>query len=64
MATAVTTDLQALNYIFNAPEFEKPYSQRKFLGEFAGKGWPNFLSTCGVRFTVVLGLLFVEGTSI
>jgi len=48
MAMIVTTDLQALNYILNAPEFDKPYADRQFLGEFAGKGWPNFLSTCSV----------------
>jgi hypothetical protein len=38
----ITTDLQALNYILNAPEFEKPYTERQFLGQFTGKGWPNF----------------------
>jgi hypothetical protein len=50
MAVIVTTDLQALNYILNAPEFDKPYADRQFLGEFAGKGWPGFLtsSACSV----------------
>ena len=40
-AIIVTTDLQALNHIFTAPEFEKTYADRQSLGEFTGKGWPN-----------------------
>ena len=42
-AVIVITDLQALNYILNVPEFDKPRENRQALGEFAGKGWPNFL---------------------
>ncbi|KAF8497510.1 cytochrome P450 [Russula emetica] len=37
-AVIITTDLQALNYILNAPEFDKPYSDRQFLGQLTGKG--------------------------
>jgi len=48
MAMIVTTDLQALNYILNAPEFDKPNADRQSLKEFAGKGWPNLLNTCSV----------------
>jgi hypothetical protein len=47
MATILTTDLQALNYVLNAPEFEKSHADRRALKHF-----------------VVLGLLYVEGTSI
>ncbi|KAN0109578.1 cytochrome P450 [Russula decolorans] len=36
--TIITTDLQAVNYIFNAPEFDKPFAEREFLGQFTGKG--------------------------
>jgi len=48
MVRIVTTDLQALNYILNAPEFDKPNINRQFLKEFAGKGWLNLLNTCSV----------------
>jgi hypothetical protein len=44
----VTTDLQALNYILNAPEFDKANADRRSLGELTGKGWPNFLGNCSV----------------
>jgi cytochrome P450 len=37
-AVIVITDLQALNYILNSPEFEKTQGDRKGLGEFLGKG--------------------------
>ncbi len=32
-------DPQALNYILNAPEFEKTDDARFFLGDVLGKGW-------------------------
>ncbi|KAH9968095.1 cytochrome P450 [Russula dissimulans] len=38
MTRVVTTDLQALNYILNAPEFEKSEDVRWFLGHAVGKG--------------------------
>ena len=44
----MTTDLQALNYILTAPEFDKTYAERQFLGQFTGKGWSNFPSNCSV----------------
>jgi hypothetical protein len=47
-AIIVTTDLQALNYILNAPEFDKTSADRRAFGEFAGKGWFNFLGNCSV----------------
>ncbi|KAI0299412.1 cytochrome P450 [Multifurca ochricompacta] len=34
----ITTDLQSLNYILNAPEFEKTDDARLFLGDVLGKG--------------------------
>ena len=48
MTTIITTDLQALNHILTTPEFEKTYADRLLLGEFTGKGWPNFRGNCGV----------------
>jgi len=42
----VTTDLQAVNHLLNAPEFEKTPTDRQFLRLFTGKGWPTFLGTC------------------
>ena len=39
----IITDLQALNYIFNAPEFEKPLFDRQELEAIIGKGLPKFL---------------------
>jgi hypothetical protein len=44
----VITDLQALNYILSAPEFEKTPEDREALGEFVGKGWPNFFGICNI----------------
>jgi hypothetical protein len=46
-AIIVTTDLQALKHIFNAPEFDKTEADRQSLGQFTGRGLPNFLSNCG-----------------
>ena len=37
-------DPQALNYILNSPEFEKPESARLFLGDMMGKGQPQLHS--------------------
>ncbi|KAN0121108.1 cytochrome P450 [Russula decolorans] len=37
-AIIAITDLQALNYILNAPEFDKTHEDRQFLGRFTGKG--------------------------
>ena len=37
-AIIAITDLQALNHILNSPEFDKTHEDRKFLGEFTGKG--------------------------
>ncbi|KAI0273883.1 cytochrome P450 [Russula aff. rugulosa BPL654] len=37
-AIIAITDLQALNHILNSPEFDKTPEDRKFLGEFTGKG--------------------------
>jgi hypothetical protein len=42
----LTTDLQALNYVLNAPEFEKSHADRVVLGELVGKGWFKFLVIC------------------
>jgi hypothetical protein len=47
-AKIIVTDLQALNHILNAPEFDKPYTERQFLRQFTGKGWPNFLGNRSV----------------
>ncbi|KAH9988110.1 cytochrome P450 [Russula compacta] len=38
MTRVVTTDLQALNYILNAPDFEKTDEGRELLGAILGKG--------------------------
>ena len=43
MTRVLTTDLQALNYILTAPEFEKPLEGRRFLADLVGEGWLNFL---------------------
>jgi hypothetical protein len=43
----VVTDLQALNQIFSAPEFEKTLADRQGLGAIIGKGWPNLLGSVG-----------------
>ena len=43
MTRVLVTDLQALNYILTAPEFEKPLEGRQFLGDIVGRGWLNFL---------------------
>jgi hypothetical protein len=37
----ITTDLQALNHVFHAPEFEKTPEVRLLLGDILGRGWPN-----------------------
>lgn len=44
----LTTDLQALNFILTAPEFEKTYDGRQFLKEIVGEGWPKFLDFVGI----------------
>lgn len=44
----LTTDLQALNFILTAPEFEKTYEGRQFLKEIVGGGWPKFLDLVGI----------------
>jgi len=43
MTRVLPTDLQALNYILTASEFEKPVDGREFLAEFVGRGWLNLL---------------------
>jgi hypothetical protein len=48
MATVLTTDLQALNYVLNAPEFEKTHRDRAVLGEIVGKGWLKLLVICSI----------------
>jgi len=48
MTRVVTTDPQALNYILNAPEFEKPEDGRRLLGDMVGKGWHNFLGVISI----------------
>jgi hypothetical protein len=48
MATVLTTDLQALNYVLNAPEFEKAHRDRLVLGEIVGKGSPKLFVICSV----------------
>ena len=44
-AIIAITDLQALNYILNAPEFDKTQADRQALRQFTGKGRPNFLAS-------------------
>lgn len=48
IAKFLTTDLQALNFILTAPEFEKSYEGRQFLEEVVGRGWPKFLDVVGI----------------
>jgi hypothetical protein len=48
MTRVLTTDLQALNYILTAPEFEKPLEARRFLADVVGTGWLNFLDDVSV----------------
>ena len=48
MTRVLTTDLQALNYILTAPEFEKPLEARRFLAELVGTGWLNPLDSVSV----------------
>ena len=48
MTRVLTTDLQALNYILTAPEFEKPLEVRRFLEALVGRGWFNSLDDVGV----------------
>ena len=43
MTRVLTTDLQALNYVLTAPEFEKSLEGRQFLGDIVGRGWRTFL---------------------
>ena len=43
MNRIITTDLRALNHIFNSPEFEKTDDTRLLLGAILGNGWPYFL---------------------
>jgi hypothetical protein len=38
MPTILTTDLQALNYVLSAPEFEKRHADRQALKQFVGTG--------------------------
>ena len=45
MTRVLVTDLQALNYILTAPEFEKPAEGRRFLGDIVGRGWLKILDS-------------------
>lgn len=49
MTKVVTTDLQALNYVLSAPEFEKTDEGRELLGDILGKGRPNCLGTVTIQ---------------
>ena len=48
MTRVLTTDLQALNYVLTAPEFEKPPEGRQFLGNIIGRGWLTSLDDVSV----------------
>ena len=48
MTRVLTTDLQALNYVLTAPEFEKPSEGRLFLGDMVGRGWLTFLDDISI----------------
>ena len=48
MIRVLTTDLQALNCILTAPEFEKTPEGRQFLGDIVGRGWLHFLGDLNV----------------
>jgi hypothetical protein len=48
MTRVLVTDLQALNYILTAPEFEKPLESRQFLGGIVGRGWLKNLDPVSV----------------
>jgi hypothetical protein len=48
MARVLTTDLQALNYVLTASEFEKPLEGRQFLGDTVGRGWLTFLDDVSI----------------
>jgi hypothetical protein len=43
MTRVFTTDLQALNYVLNSPEFDKPIEGRELMRGLTGEGWHNFL---------------------
>jgi len=57
----VTTDLQALNHILNAPEFEKTHADRQFLGQCTEKVGPHSLvsAPATTEICITLGLFFV-----
>jgi hypothetical protein len=48
MTRVYTTDLQALNFVLNSPDFEKPIEGRHFIGDMVGRGWLGFLDAVSI----------------